>query len=118
MLLLCIVVHVKDSEFDTYIGRSMPPNYIDVGFGNPFKLEKDYERNIVLLKYVKYLRENPDIIFRAENELKGKILGCWCRKPHICHGDILAAIANEGVSGLDKMEKKIKELEDEKDLFA
>ena len=27
-------------------------------------------------------------------ELKGKVLGCWCRPEKACHGDILAYLAD------------------------
>ena len=33
------------------------------------------------------------LIIKDLGELKGKILGCWCR-PNKCHGDILVELAN------------------------
>jgi len=38
--------------------------------------------------------EQAALVDRAKRELKGKILGCWC-KPLDCHGDILRAVADE-----------------------
>jgi hypothetical protein len=30
-----------------------------------------------------------------KQELRGKVLGCWCDNPRACHGFILWAIAND-----------------------
>jgi hypothetical protein len=35
-----------------------------------------------------------DILINQVSELKGKILGCWC-KPKPCHGDILVELADK-----------------------
>jgi hypothetical protein len=34
------------------------------------------------------------LVEKAKRELRGKVLGCWC-KPLDCHGDVLKAVADE-----------------------
>ena len=75
------VVHCKKEKFDVYIGRPSK-------WGNPYSIGQDGDRETVLLKYKKYLESNPELIKQAKKELRGKILGCWC-KPNACYGDIL-----------------------------
>ena len=79
------IVHCKQAEFDVYIGRPSK-------WGNPYSLGKDGDRTEVIEKYKEHLRSRPDLIENARSELKGKTLGCWCA-PQLCHGDILAFIA-------------------------
>jgi hypothetical protein len=40
-------------------------------------------------------RSNKQVMHQLP-ELKGKILGCFCRPEMSCHGDTLAGLANEG----------------------
>lgn len=79
------VVHCKRSSYDVYIGRPSK-------WGNPFAIGRDGDREEVMLKYLDWLMTQVDLL-EALPELKGKILGCWC-KPQDCHGDILARMAN------------------------
>lgn len=79
------VVHCKKSHYDVYIGRPSK-------WGNPFVVGKDGTREQVVEKYRKYLLSRKDLL-DSIGELKGKILGCWC-SPQVCHGDVLAEIAN------------------------
>lgn len=81
-----LVVHNKQSEYDVYIGRPSK-------WGNPFSIGKDGNREEVIVKYQNWLMDHPDLIEEARKELKGKILGCWCR-PADCHGDILVDLVN------------------------
>ena len=72
-------------------GKRFPPKASI--FCNPFIIDKDGNREEVLIKYEEYIRERlkagNDPIFKGElMKLKGKNLGCWC-KPEKCHGDIL-----------------------------
>lgn len=80
-----LVVHCKKSRFDVYIGRPSK-------WGNPFKIGIDGDREQVIEKYRKWLLSNPALL-RCLSELKGKVLGCWC-KPDACHGDVLVEYAN------------------------
>lgn len=87
------VVHWKKSAFDVYIGRPGP-------WGNNFShllstqaKFKVATRDEAIEKYEAWVLEQPDLIERIKKELRGKVLGCWC-KPRRCHGDVLARIAN------------------------
>jgi len=79
------VVHCKKEEYDTYIARPSK-------WGNPFKIGIDGDRKEVIEKYRNWLMEQPELL-AALPEIKGKILGCWC-KPEECHGDVLAEMAD------------------------
>lgn len=79
------VVHCKRDDYDVYIGRPSK-------WGNPFLIGKDGTRYEVMLKYLSWLRNQPELL-DALPELKDKVLGCWC-DPEPCHGDILACLAN------------------------
>lgn len=83
---MAYVVHCKRDAYDVYIGRPGP-------WGNPFSIGKDGTRDEVVDKYAMWLLEQPELVAKAKKELKGKVLGCWCA-PKLCHGDILAEIAN------------------------
>ena len=86
------VVHCKREEFDVYIGRGSL-------WGNPYSHKVGTlaehvvgSRTEAIQKYEKYLLSNEELMERLP-ELKGKILGCFC-KPKACHGDILLKYAN------------------------
>jgi len=78
------VVHCKD-QFDIYIGRPGP-------FGNPFVIGRDGDRQEAIRKYREWIVNQPDLMNRIE-ELRGKVLGCWC-SPEPCHGDVLVELLN------------------------
>jgi hypothetical protein len=75
------VVNCKVEKYNVYIGRPSK-------WGNPFVLGRDGDRKEVLEKYRDYLALNPSLVADMRVELKGKILGCFC-KPLPCHGDII-----------------------------
>ena len=81
------VVHCKRAPYDVYIGR--PGKW-----GNPFEIGKDGTREEVIAKYETYIMNKPELLADL-HELKGKVLGCYC-KPLACHGDILAQLAEGG----------------------
>ena len=89
------VVNRKRERYDIYIGR---PTI----WGNPYSHDPSSKqakfkvgtRKEAVQKYEEWIRSKPDLMKLAKQELKGKILGCWC-KPDLCHGDILAKIAEE-----------------------
>jgi Domain of unknown function (DUF4326) len=90
---MCNVVHCKKEKFDIYIGRPSK-------WGNPFSHLigtlaefKVKDRNEAIECYEKWIYNQPGLI-KDLHELKGKVLGCWC-KPKSCHGDILWRLANE-----------------------
>ena len=87
------VVHCKRDRHDVYVGR--PTIY-----GNPFShLEstaakfKVASREEAIEKYEEWLRARPSLMRLVRQELKGKVLGCWC-VPKPCHGEVLARVAN------------------------
>jgi len=88
------VVHCKRSKYDVYIGRPSK-------WGNPFSHMPNTlaryrvtTRAEAIKKYREWIMtENMALGLSVRRELKGKVLGCWC-KPLPCHGDILAEIAN------------------------
>lgn len=92
------VVHCKIEPYDVYIGR---PSI----WGNPWSHKDDtlaeYRVNTVseaVSMYRSYIESNDPLKEKAKRELKGKILGCWCKtkkNPDApCHGDVLLEIAN------------------------
>lgn len=77
------VVNLRSGErYDVSILR---PSY----FSNPYRVEV-YGREQALMLYAQHLRDHPEIITRAREELNSKTLGCVC-KPKACHGDVLIA---------------------------
>ena len=67
----------------TYIGRGSI-------FGNPFRIGIDGDRTQVIEKYraLFYDRLKDVEFLRQVLDLKGKVLGCYC-KPLPCHGDVI-----------------------------
>ncbi len=77
------VVHCKREPYDVYIGRPSK-------WGNPFRMGADGTRDEIIAKYRDYVRSRPDLM-ASLGELRGKVLGCWCR-PLPCHGDVLVEL--------------------------
>jgi len=71
-----------------YIGRPSK-------WGNPFAIGEDGDREEVVAKYRRWILGQVSLL-RDLGEIEGKTLGCWC-KPNLCHGDILAELADKGV---------------------
>lgn len=96
------VVNIRTCRVDT-----TRPDYVYVGrgkgspWGNPFSHLSGTlarfqvaSREEAIAKYEEWLLEQPELLKRLP-ELRGKVLGCWC-KPLACHGDVLARLADEG----------------------
>lgn len=84
-------------DFRKYVVRRHAPHDVYIGrpskWGNPFVIGKDGSREEVIAKYRAWaIEQGLDKAARAE--LKGKVLGCYCA-PLACHGDVLAAWANQ-----------------------
>ena len=77
------VVHCKKEHYDVYIGRGSK-------WGNPYSIGVDGTREIVIAKYKRWLLNQPPLLNEL-GQLKGKVLGCWC-KPLACHGDVLVEL--------------------------
>ena len=82
------VVHCKREPFDVYIGRPSK-------WGNPFVIGRDGSREEVIEKYRSWILSQAHLV-AALPELKGKILGCWC-KPYPCHGDVLVELCRKEI---------------------
>lgn len=72
-------------------------NYKGSKWGNPFKITKEMTIDQSLTKYLHYLFTSK-LIFQID-ELKGKILGCFCDKQKegkkiLCHAQLLSDIVN------------------------
>jgi hypothetical protein len=87
------VVHCKVEPYDIYIGRPSP-------WGNPFTHKPGTlakfqvrSREEAVQAYRNWIQTQPQLLARIV-ELKGKILGCWC-KPQSCHGDVLKDLADQ-----------------------
>lgn len=109
---LCEVVHIKRSGgevvqwCDVYIGRAcymggwkLPKSV----WANPYTL-KQYGKEAIT-KYYYYVKNNPDLMNKLD-ELRGKVLGCWCdidyKKQLLerlnnpsCHGEVLMRLLYE-----------------------
>jgi hypothetical protein len=109
---------------DVYIGRYTPTwspygYYQESPWHNPYVVDlmdkkgvviekRDGTRAKVIEKFLKYAFGEPCVTFKGKTpqtppdllaqipNLKGKRLGCWC-KPEDCHGDLLAAWADDGI---------------------
>ena len=89
-----LVVHRSKKRYDVYIGRPSK-------WGNPWSHEEDTmaefkveTRAEAIRKYEEWVRSQPEMMAEIKRELKSKVLGCWC-SPRLCHGHVLAWIANE-----------------------
>jgi hypothetical protein len=64
-------------------------------WGSPYELGPDGDRTEILHKYREWLEQQPASFFAdVRSELQGHTLLCCCA-PLQCHGDFLAAIADE-----------------------
>jgi hypothetical protein len=77
------VVNLRSEKYDVYIGRGGK-------WGNPFRIGADGTRDDVIIAYAKWVVNQPSLM-AALPELKGKVLGCYC-KPAACHGDVLVKL--------------------------
>jgi hypothetical protein len=97
------VVHVKKEEYDVYIGRpsKWANPYTHKELNKTLAKEQVSSRSEAIKRYELYLTQSG-LIDEIE-ELKGKILGCWCcdspsdgsEKNLVCHGQVLAKILNQ-----------------------
>ena len=88
------VVNKNKSSYDIYIGRPSKwgcPFSEKEGTLAKFKVDTKSE---AIRKYDEWIRSQPEMMSLIKKELKNKVLGCFC-SPGICHGHILAWIANE-----------------------
>ena len=62
-------------------------------WGNPFEIPNDGDRDTVCDSYEIFFPRKFSLHSRLD-ELKGKVLGCWCF-PQRCHGDFLVEAAKK-----------------------
>ena len=100
-----LVVHHRKAPYDVFIGRTRRGDR----WSNPFtdksvdtlatvRVASRAEAIQAYRDWLAGLRTVPGLTppTREEivRELRGRVLGCWCA-PRACHGDVLAAIAND-----------------------
>lgn len=81
------VVNIRSDNYDIYIGRGEGCKW-----GNKFVIGQDGDRLEVIAKYRTWILGQPQLLADL-HELRGLRLGCWCA-PAICHGNILAELAD------------------------
>jgi Domain of unknown function (DUF4326) len=86
------VVNCKggNRNYDVYSGRWNYQIRESSKWRNPFPAKK-YGREKCIEMYREYIMNRPELLSLIPIELKGKVLGCWC-KPEKCHGDILVEL--------------------------
>lgn len=94
-----VVASKRDDKDSALIAWADQQNkMVEIGrstkWGNPFEIPNDGDRDMVCDSYEKHyfpykLKLNDQI-----NELRGKVLVCWCY-PERCHGDHLKELSNE-----------------------
>jgi hypothetical protein len=84
------VVNYHKDNFDIWIGRNKWQGTL--GWGNPFIIGADGNRDECISKYRIHLLTNVPLLAKIE-KLRGKILGCGC-KPLRCHGDVIVELLN------------------------
>lgn len=88
------VINIKSgAPYDLYIGRANATYNLPCSkWYNPFRLEREQDRPVVLARYRMWLLSQPRLLADI-HELRGLVLACWC-KDKACHGDVLAELAN------------------------
>lgn len=81
------VVNLRKEKYTIYIGRPSP-------LGNPYIIGKDGNREEVIRKYERFVRNNPKLLEVIKSLPANAVLGCFC-KPLPCHGDIIVKIWEE-----------------------
>ena len=82
----CKVVNLRKEKYEVFIGRGSK-------WGNKFVIGKDGDRGEVIRKYREWILNNKELL-SSLHELKGKVLGCFC-KPMACHGDVLVELVEK-----------------------
>jgi len=63
-------------------------------YGNPYKIGEDYNRQQVLVLFMKYLVDKLEMNPGWLEPLRGWNLACSCKPDQSCHADILLIMAN------------------------
>ncbi len=91
------VINILKDEYSeddfVYIGRQNNRlGHAASKWANPFVEDQDGTRAEVIEKYRNWILTQPELM-AALPELRGKVLGCYC-KPKACHGEVLAAMVD------------------------
>ena len=85
------VVNLMNEPYEVYIGRGSGRGQ-DGYFGNPALIHPGTvtrEQSIMMYRAYFHDRIKTDAEFRRRvQNLRGKVLGCFCR-PKACHGDVI-----------------------------
>ena len=90
-------------RFDIYIGRGRCPQTGALSkWANPYSFVATNVPDTIMVEtrekalqyYEQYILDTPNLA-SALPELHGKVLGCWCKPRHACHGDILLKLLDE-----------------------
>lgn len=99
-----------DDDRFVYVGRQNNAYHLPGSlFANPIAISAWHDRARVLARYRLYLDEHPEIVAAAKQQLKDKMLVCWCIDPAgqgdlahraregevVCHAQILAELVNQ-----------------------
>lgn len=77
---------------DVFIGRQR--GAAGIGWGNPFIIGRDGDRETVIAKHLEYLRASPELLDRLP-ELVGANLVCFCVPDLPCHGQNFLTVMRE-----------------------
>lgn len=104
------VVHCKKEPYDVYIGR--PSKWGNVFTHLPELSGREgmivvASRSEAIARYREWILGQPELLADLP-ELKGKVLGCWC-KPKTCHGDVLLDLIENGIPLFGDEDEKAKD---------
>jgi hypothetical protein len=105
----CVVANLRKGADEALIAWARETDRLvqidrTTDWGNPFEMPEDGERAEVVGKFEKFYFPHKGGLLMCVSDLAGKVLGCWCY-PEQCHGDVIAAVANEAsTSGRDAWE--------------
>ena len=100
------VVHLKKQggniiqNCNIYIGNAVKNSSWDLEeskWCDPFHQRWDLTLKERHKKYRGYVTSKPELM-RSLSELRGKMLGCLCQSPHLCHGHVLVELARKAFS--------------------
>lgn len=87
------IVHCKKEPYDIYIGRPSKWGNIFSHLPKSAAEIRVTTREEAIEKYREWIKTQPELLNSLE-ELRGKVLGCWCR-PKSCHGDVILELLGE-----------------------
>ncbi len=102
-------IHHVNSEclqFDVYVGHT----YKDLAsskWANPFS-KFHYSEEECVTNFKEHFFTNPHLFLNIE-QLKNKVLGCWCNDDELCHARFLSDLANSHgeQKDLDRLKKTV-----------